>query len=48
MGQFRKPPIGGYWTFCFHPNGMSDAAFNILSVLLKQILNILSVLVILI
>ncbi|MEY8720128.1 DUF2334 domain-containing protein [Bacteroides stercorirosoris] len=35
MGQFRKPPIGGYWTFCFHPNGMSDAAFDIFECFIK-------------
>lgn len=24
MGRFRKLFIGGYWTFCFHPNNMTE------------------------
>ena len=28
MGRFRKLPLRGYWTFCFHPNGMDDTAFD--------------------
>jgi predicted deacetylase len=28
MGRFRKLPLRGYWTFCFHPNGMDDVAFE--------------------
>ena len=35
MGQFRRPPIGGYWTFCFHPNGMDNAAFDIFECFIK-------------
>ena len=35
MGQFRKPPVGGYWTFCFHPNGMPDDAFDIFEYFIK-------------
>lgn len=26
MGKFRSIPIDGYWTFCYHPNGMDDNA----------------------
>lgn len=25
MGKFRNIPLPGYWTFCFHPNIMTDA-----------------------
>lgn len=28
MGRFRKPPMQGYWTCCFHPNEMDDIAFD--------------------
>ena len=28
MGRFRRLPIRGYWTFCFHPNGMDEVAFD--------------------
>lgn len=24
MGRFRKVKLPGYWTFCFHPNAMSE------------------------
>lgn len=27
MGRFRKIPLCGYWTFCFHPNIMNEGAF---------------------
>lgn len=28
MGKCRNIPISGYWTFCYHPNIMSDQAFD--------------------
>jgi len=28
MGKFRNIPIGGYWTFCYHPNQMDDNAIK--------------------
>lgn len=35
MGRFRKLPIRGYWTFCFHPNGMDDTAFDAFECFIK-------------
>lgn len=35
MGCFRKPLIDGYWTFCFHPNGMDNTAFDIFECFIK-------------
>lgn len=28
MGRFRRIPLRGYWTFCFHPNLMDDNAMD--------------------
>lgn len=28
MGKCRNIPMSGYWTFCYHPNTMSDLAFE--------------------
>ena len=28
MGKFRNIPFNGYWTFCFHPNGMNSTAMK--------------------
>ncbi len=27
-GRFRDMPLGGYWTFCYHPNTMTDEAIE--------------------
>lgn len=35
MGRFRIPPLGGFWTFCFHPNGMDNAAFKAFEYFIK-------------
>jgi hypothetical protein len=36
MGHCVKMPIGGIYTFCFHPNTMNDAAFQNLETFLQK------------
>lgn len=36
LGHCVKMPIGGIYTFCFHPNSMSDAAFQQLENFIKH------------
>ena len=36
MGCFRKMPIPGYWTACYHPNIMDDRQFDAFEAFLKD------------
>ncbi|MCM0220079.1 DUF2334 domain-containing protein [Bacteroides fragilis] len=36
FGTFRKIFLPGYWTFCFHPNAMSDTDFDNFEAFIKK------------
>lgn len=36
FGKFRNIKISGNWTFCFHPNTMSDEDLNAISLFIKE------------
>ena len=36
FGYFREINIPGYWTFCFHPNTMSEIDFDVVDLFIKK------------
>jgi predicted deacetylase len=36
FGYFRAVSLSGYWTFCFHPNGMKSDEFDVLEMFIKK------------